>query len=445
MEIIIPKKVSYILHKLMNNGYEAYIVGGSVRDSLLNKVPKDFDITTNAVPSEIMSIFNHTIPTGLIHGTITVIINNEQFEITTYRIDGKYKDNRHPSKVTFTSSLKQDLSRRDFTINAMAYGVNGILQDPFHGLFDLEEKLVRTVGNADLRFNEDALRMLRAVRFSCQLNFKIEKETLKSITINSHLLENISRERVRDELSKILLSRVPSKGIRLLQSTNLLEQILPEIMPCIGFDQHHPYHDKDVYEHTLSVLDNTPSKLTLRLSALLHDILKPNCFTLDEKGTGHFYTHEIKSAKASEDILRALKFDKSTINTVSLLIKEHMSKNTSLNSVSIKRYINRIGIENLEDLFQLQVADIKGLKPTDDFNVIFDIKRMINKIIDEKQPLKASDLAIDGKDLIKLGYEPGKELGNLLKLLLDQVIENPKLNTKKNLLLLAKDKNQNKL
>lgn len=440
MEIIIPQKVSYILNKLMSNGYEAFMVGGSVRDSLLNKIPKDFDITTNAVPSEVMSIFDHTIPTGLIHGTITVIINNEHFEITTYRIDGEYGDNRHPSKVTFTSSLEQDLSRRDFTINAMAYGVNDILQDPFHGLFDLEKQLVRTVGNADLRFNEDALRMLRAVRFSCQLNFKIEKETLKSITINSHLLENISRERVRDELCKILLSQVPSKGIRLLQSTNLLEYIFPEMIPCIGFDQHHPYHDKDVYEHTLSVLDNTPSKLTLRLAALLHDILKPNCFTMDEKSTGHFYTHEIKSAKASEDILKALKFDKTTINAVSLLIREHMSKNTPLNPVSIKRYINRIGIENLEDLFQLQLADIRGLRPTDDFNVIFEIRKMVNKILDDKQPLKENDLAINGKDLIKLGYEPGKELGELLKFLLDQVIENPKLNTKENLLLLVKSK-----
>jgi len=440
MKIIIPKNVNYILSKLMCNGYEAYIVGGSVRDSLLNKIPKDFDIATNAVPSEVMWIFDHTIPTGLIHGTVTVIINSEHFEITTYRIDGEYEDNRHPSKVTFTSSLEKDLSRRDFTINAMAYGVNDILQDPFHGLIDLEKQLIRTVGNADLRFNEDALRMLRAVRFSCQLNYKIEKETLASITKNSHLLKHISKERIRDELCKILLSTVPSHGIRILQSTNLLEHILPEIIPCIGFNQHHPYHDKDVYEHTLSVLDNTPSKLILRLAALLHDISKPDCFTLDEKGTGHFYTHEIKSAKASENILKALKFDNNTIKTVTLLIKEHMTKSTPLNSSSIKRYINRVGIENLEDLFQLQVADIKGLKPTDDFNVIFEINNMITKILQEKQPLKAKDLAIDGKDLIKLGYEPGKELGELLRLLLEQVIENPKLNTREDLLTIVKSR-----
>jgi tRNA nucleotidyltransferase (CCA-adding enzyme) len=440
MKITIPQEGSYILNKLMSNGFEAFIVGGSVRDSLLNKTPKDFDITTNAVPSEVMSIFDHTIPTGLIHGTVTVIINAEHFEITTYRIDGEYGDNRHPSKVTFTSSLEQDLSRRDFTINAMAYGVNNVLQDPFHGLIDLKKQWIRTVGAADLRFNEDALRMLRAVRFSCQLNFEIEVETLESIITNSHLLKNISMERLRDELCKILLCPVPSKGIRLLQSTKLLQYILPEIIPCIGFDQQHPYHDKDVFDHTLSVLDNTPSKLTLRLAALLHDISKPDCFTLDEKGIGHFYTHEIKGAKAAKNILKALRFDNNTINTVSLLIKEHMTKNTPLKSSSIKRYINRVGIENLEDLFYLQVADIKGLKPTDDFNVVFEINKMVTKVLQENEPLKAKDLAIDGKDLIKLGYAPGKELGELLNFLLEQVIDNPKLNTREELLMLTKSK-----
>ena len=282
--------------------------------------------------------------------------------------------------------------------------------------------------------------MLRTVRFSCQLNFKIEKETLAAITKNSQLLKNISKERIRDELCKILLSSLPSKGIKLLQSTNLLEYILPEIIPSIGFDQHHPYHDKDVYEHTLAVLDNTPMKLNLRLAALLHDISKPDCFTLDEKGIGHFYGHETKGAKSGSDILKALRFDNDTIKTVVLLIREHMSKNTPLNPISIKKYINRVGIENLEDLFELQVADIKGLKPTDDFNVVFEIKKMVDKVLKEKQPLMVKDLAIGGKDLIKLGYEPGSELGNLLKLLLEWVIENPKLNNRDDLIKLAKSK-----
>lgn len=440
MKIIIPQEVNYILSKLMSNGYEAFIVGGSLRDSLLNKTPKDFDIATNAHPNEVISIFEHTIPTGLIHGTVTVIINTHPFEVTTYRIDGEYEDNRHPSSVTFTSSLEEDLSRRDFTINAMAYGINEILKDPFHGLIDLEKQLIRTVGNADLRFNEDALRMLRAVRFSCQLNFEIEAETLKSIYTNSYLLKKISTERIRDELCKILVSPVPSIGIRLLQSTNLLQYVLPEIIPCIGFNQQHPYHDKDVYDHTLSVLDNTPSRLTLRLSALLHDISKPDCFTIDGSRVGHFYTHEIKGAKAAENILTRLRFDNKTIAAVSLLIKEHMAKSTPLNPSAIKRYINRVGIENLEDLFDLQVADIKGLKPTDDFNAVFEIKNMVAKILEEKEPRKAGDLAIDGYDLIKLGYTPGKELGELLKSLLEEVIENPNLNTRENLLNLLKTK-----
>jgi tRNA nucleotidyltransferase (CCA-adding enzyme) len=440
MKIIIPQEVNYILNKLVSNGYEAFIVGGSLRDSLLKKIPKDFDIATNALPSEVISIFEHTIPTGLIHGTVTVIINTRPFEITTYRIDGEYEDNRHPSSVTFTSSLEEDLSRRDFTINAMAYGINEILQDPFHGLIDLEKQIIRTVGNANLRFNEDALRMLRAVRFSCQLNFDIEAETLKSIFTNSYLLKKISAERIRDELSKILVSSKPSIGIRLLQSTNLLQYVLPEIIPCIGFNQQHPYHDKDVYDHTLSVLDNTPSRLPLRLSALLHDISKPDCFTIDGNGVGHFYTHEIKGAKAAENILTRLRFDNKTITAVSLLIKEHMAKNTPLIPSAIKRYINRVGIENLEDLFDLQVADIKGLKPTDDFNAVFEIKNMVAKILEEKEPRKAEDLAIDGYDLINLGYTPGKELGDMLKSLLEQVIENPNLNTRENLLKLLKTK-----
>jgi len=434
----LPDEVEFILNKLNKNNFKGYVVGGCVRDVLLGKSPKDWDITTNAKPEEIKSLFEKTIDTGLKHGTVTVVLNNNNYEITTFRIDGKYLDNRKPDKITFTSSLKEDLSRRDFTINSIVYNPKEGLIDYYGGINDLSNNLIRTVGNPDLRFNEDALRMMRAVRFASQLNFFIDKDTILSIVNNRYLINNISTERIRDELCKILTSDKPSFGINLLWATGLLNIILPEIVKMIGFNQRNPAHHKDVYEHTLLVLDNTSNDLILRLSALLHDIGKPETFSIDENGIGHFYKHHMKSMDIAKDILQRLKFDNKTIEIVCIIVKNHMSRYDFLRDSSIKKFINRVGVENLDRLFQLQIADIKGCRSPHDFSQVLKFQSKVNKILNEKQPLTVKDLAINGYDLMAIGIEPGVRIGKILNELLEIVLKNPELNTKEKLLQFIK-------
>jgi len=295
--------VDFRINKLDENGFEAFAVGGCVRDSILNKVPGDWDMTTSALPENIISIFDKTIPTGMKHGTITIIIDKESFEVTTYRIDGDYKDNRRPDQVEFVTSIKEDLSRRDFTINAMAYNHKEGLIDFFNGKEDLQSRIIRCVGDANTRFKEDALRMLRAIRFSAQLEFSIEEETFKAIANNSHLIKAISQERIREELTKILLSEKPSYAFINLEKSGILKHILPEIQKMAGFDQRNPHHDKDIFMHTLSVVDNTPKDKNLRLAALFHDIAKPVTFSVDNKGIGHFYGHGKIGTEITEKVL----------------------------------------------------------------------------------------------------------------------------------------------
>lgn len=444
VNITIPQDVRFIINVLKKEGYEAYTVGGCVRDSILKREPQDWDITTNALPEHTLSIFKdkgiRVIETGLKHGTVTILINNTGYEVTTYRIEGEYSDNRHPDSVTFTTSLKEDLSRRDFTVNAMAYNDDNGLADYFNGIEDLKNKVIRCVGKADDRFKEDALRMLRAVRFSAQLGFELDSEELFiSIKRNAHLIKNISQERIREELCKILICNKPSSGILALRESNLLEYIIPELMICIGFDQKNFHHDKDVFNHILAVLDNTPAKLEIRLAALLHDIGKPQCFTIDQNKVGHFYGHNKKSAYISREILKRLKFDNKTIDTVSLLVYEHMSKFDKIKTSSIKKFMNRVGIENLEDLFELQIADLKGsAKEFQDFSKVLDLKHKCQTILDEKQPLSIKDLDISGSDLIDLGIKQGKQIGETLNMLLETVLERPELNDKKKLIEITK-------
>ena len=440
MDIRLPQEVEYIINTLNKNGFEAYTVGGCVRDSLLGRAPQDWDITTNALPEKIIDIFDHTVPTGLQHGTVTVVLNKDNYEVTTYRIDGEYLDNRRPDKVIFTSSIEEDLSRRDFTINAIAYNNSKGLVDPFNGKNDLNQRLIRCVGEANLRFNEDSLRMLRAIRFGSQLNFHIDDNTYNSIITNHHLIKNVSMERIRDELSKLLMSNKPSEGIRNLYKSKLLTYVLPELVRCIGFNQCNPHHDKDVFEHIMSVLDHTPASLPVRLAALLHDIAKPQCFTKDEMGIGHFYMHHLKSADIAEDVLKRLRFDNNTIKKVSILIKEHMSGYDLHRNGAIKKFINRVGIENLEDLFLLQKADILSHKESQDLNIILELQEAVDRILKEKQPLSIKDLAVTGSDLIVLGYSPGKLLGLTLNELVEMVLNNPDLNTKEQLLKIAGEK-----
>lgn len=438
MEIKIPKEALFVLDTLIKNNYEAYIVGGCVRDSLLGIPAKDWDITTNAPPVRLQTIFDKTIPTGIKHGTITVVINSEYIEVTTYRIDGDYIDGRHPSGVIFTSSLEEDLSRRDFTINAMAYNHLQGLKDPFNGQKDLDNNLIKCVGDANLRFKEDALRMLRAIRFSAQLNFAIESDTFQAICENNLLIKKISMERVKDEFSKILVSSKPSSGIRFFNESGLLKHIIPELEKSVDFDQRNPHHNKNIFDHLMSVMDYSENTLKLRLAALFHDIGKTITFSIDEKGIGHFYNHDIEGTRLTADILKRLKFDNETIKDVCLLIETHMTAYTLLNAASLKKLINKIGVTNLEDLFKLQIADTKGHAEPHDFSIINKNRENAFKILAEKQPLTIKDLNIDGKDLMDLGIVEGREIGILLKKLLEEVLIDPEINTKEKLYSLVK-------
>ncbi|QSX07065.1 CCA tRNA nucleotidyltransferase [Sedimentibacter sp. zth1] len=427
---MLNEDVKYILNKLINSDFEAFVVGGAVRNYLLNKKIEDFDITTSAMPNQIKSIFEKTIPTGLKYGTITVVINKNLYEVTTFRSDGKYSDGRRPDNVNFSCELSEDLKRRDFTVNAMCCDINEILIDKFDGKHDLKNKIIRCIGNPDDRFKEDSLRMLRAVRFMSQLGFSIHKDTLLSIKNNSSLIQLVSIERIQDELNKILLSKKPSLGIKKLVETHLIDFILPEIIGTVGFEQKNQYHNKDVFEHIMTVLDNIEPKLNLRLAALLHDISKPECFTVDDTGRGHFYGHHIMSAEASKIIMKRLRYSNERIEDVSTLVRYHYLKEIDMKDKGVKRFINNVGISRLDDMFKLNIADIKGKKDTTNIEKVEVLRCKCNKIISRNEPICIKDLAIGGMKLKELGIEQGKVYTEILRNLLDLVLDNPEYNTK---------------
>lgn len=444
MNINTPKEVKLIIDTFYRNNFEAFMVGGCVRDILLGNLPKDYDITTSAKPEITISLFNKTIPTGLKHGTVTVLINNEPYEVTTYRTEGKYIDNRRPSSVDFVTDIKEDLSRRDFTINALAYNEKVGLIDYFNGINDIKSKIIRCVGNADKRFKEDALRMLRAVRFSCQLNFDIEENTYAAIKSNYKLIENISSERIRDELCKILISENPSKGLEILRDTKLLEIILPEINALYNFSPKCTNHNRNVFTHTLKVIDNTENDLLLRLSALFHDVGKLNTLTPLNNGTFYgFPGHCLEGSIIVKKILSRLRFDNNTIKVVSKLIEHHLVLNATVmpTKYEVKILLNEMGTDNINLLFSLQRADINSLdNPKVFLEKVRYTENLVNEIINNNEPLTIKDLNINGGDLISnLNLKPGKILGDVLNHLLNIVLENPDLNSKEKLLTLAKN------
>ncbi len=442
MNINIPKNVKFIIDTYYNNNYESFMVGGCVRDSLLGLKPKDFDITTSALPEITEDLFTKTIPTGIKHGTVTVVIDKENFEVTTYRTEGNYIDNRRPEKVEFVTNIKEDLSRRDFTINAFAYNDKEGLIDYFNGMDDLKNKVIRAVGDPNKRFNEDALRMLRAIRFSAQLGFSIESKTYDAIKDNVQLIKNISNERIRDELCKILLSDNPCEGIETLRETNMLSIILPEINDLVEYTPLCNNHNRNVFTHTLKVLNNTYANLNLRLAALFHDIGKINTITALPNGHHYFPGHSEEGAKMVMDVLKRLKFDNLTIESISALIKHHLVLNVSYMPTDgeIKRLINNVGKENIFILFDLQRADINALWDPVPFLKKVDFMESRTKfILDNNEPLTLKDLAIDGKTLItELKILPGKEVGIILHKLLEDVLDNKDLNNKNQLINLAK-------
>lgn len=429
--IYIPGYVESIIEKLENHGYEAFLVGGSLRDSILGKEPNDFDITTNAKPDKIEEVFSDfkTVSIGSEFGTIVVVQEEGNIEITTYRIEGEYEDGRRPSDVSFANNILEDLGRRDFTINSMAYNKNKGIIDPYNGRDDLDKGIIRAVGNPIERFKDDHLRILRGIRFATQLDFEIEEETYLAICQESQSLVNISMERIYTEFTKIVLSPIPSKGIKLMLESNILELLFPEIMKSVGFVQKNPHHDKDVFMHSLCVLDNVPPILELRLAALFHDIAKPYCFTVDDEGIGHFYGHDKLGVEITKIILLRLKAPNELINKVCLLINDHMSHHNDMGPKGLKRQISRVGIDNIYNLLKLQIGDrLCSSNENNDIEFLLEREKHIQSILEYKEPYEKSQLVINGNDIIALGYEEGKLIGDILEYLLEQVLEDPKLN-----------------
>lgn len=440
MSFNLPDNVTAIISRLEANGFSAYAAGGAVRDIIMDRPPNDYDIATSATPGEIKGIFPKTIDTGLKHGTVTVVYNKAGYEVTTYRRDGEYRDGRHPENVEFVKSPREDAARRDFTINAMLYNPSGVLLDYFDGREDIKRRLVRCVGNPEKRFKEDALRMLRAVRFCAQLSFRIEESTWRAIKKCAMLIKKVSAERICAEINKILLSDNPDY-IRKLHECGILVYIMPELDRCFGEPQRNKYHIYDVGEHIMQTVKNTPADLTLRWAALMHDTGKPLCSSTDQNGIIHFYGHHRESCAISIDLMHKLRMDNDTIRDVAVLVENHDVRIEPVLS-AVKRMMARTGETLFDKLLVLQLADNMAKNPLyigEKKKRIDNARALYNEILASRQPYLVSHLAVNGKDLIKLGYRPGREIGDTLKKLIDEVIIDPALNNRDFLLAEAKE------
>lgn len=435
MQIQLPDKVHKIINILEEAGYEAYAVGGCVRDLVLGRKPDDWDITTSAKPEETKRLFARTIDTGIRHGTVTVMLDREGFEVTTYRIDGDYEDGRHPKEVTFTASLEEDLKRRDFTINAMAYNESQGLVDIYGGLADIKAGVIRCVGDAKERFTEDALRMMRAVRFSAQLGYRIDEDTRTAMTELAPNLQKISAERIQTELVKLVVSPHPDY-LRIAYETGITAQILPEFDLCMKTMQNNPHHCYDVGEHILhSMLAVEPDKV-LRLGMLFHDIGKPQTMTVDEEGITHNKKHPVVGAEMTRKILRRLKFDNDTIDKVTKLVLYH-DQEIAAAPAGVRRAVNRIGEDIFPLLFAVRRADVSAQSDylrEDKLRKLSYIEGLYEEIRSQGDAVSLKDLAITGTDLIAQGRKPGREIGIVLQELLEKVLEDPSLNTPEKLL-----------
>lgn len=431
MKIKLPQQVSYIIEQLEKHGFEAYAVGGCVRDSILGRIPDDWDITTSAKPEQVKEIFNRTIDTGIEHGTVTVMIEKTGYEVTTYRIDGEYEDSRHPKEVVFTSNLVEDLKRRDFTINAMAYSETAGLVDVFDGIGDINRKMIRCVGKAKERFSEDALRILRAVRFAAQLKFQIEEETKEAIEDLAVNLKNISAERIQTELVKLLVSKEPER-IREAYELGITKVILPEfddMMTCTQENIHHMY---TVGEHTVQALKQVEADKVLRLAILLHDTGKVETKTVDQQGVAHFYGHAVKSAEIAHTVLRRLKFDNDTIAKVKKLVELHDHR-PSLQKSSVRRLAVKSGTELFEALIKIKKADTLAqseYKREEKLAYLEQMLQLYQEIIRDKECIRLKDMQINGKDLLSMGIPQGKTMGKILNDLFELVLEEPENNQK---------------
>lgn len=424
-----------IIETLEQAGYSAYCVGGCVRDGLMGRTPNDWDIATSALPAQMQPLFEKTVATGVEHGTITVLLHGSAYEVTAYRIDGEYCDHRHPEEVTFVENISGDLARRDFTVNAMAYHPKKGLLDLFGGQQDIQNHVLRCVGEPERRFTEDALRMLRAVRFAAQLGFSIHADTMRAIDSCGTLIGHVSAERIRDELVKLLLSNDSAGGLHLLEQSGLMAHILPELHACVGVEQHIKYHRFDVFEHTCEVVRNTPPDLSLRMAALLHDIGKPAAKTTDADGIDHFRGHADISAQLTEQILARLKFDNHTKDCVARLVKHH-DREILPDKRAVKRAALKVGEDIFLPLLALKRADCLGQNLTHTayrLNIYNEIERMYWQSKREHEAFGLRDLAVNGNDMKELGLT-GSAIGDMLQTLLQHVIDHPAENKRAQLL-----------
>lgn len=441
MKIALPEKVTMIIENLQMHGYEAYAVGGCVRDSILAKKPEDWDITTSAKPEEIKRLFRRTVDTGIEHGTVTVLLGKESFEVTTYRIDGAYEDSRHPKEVVFTTKLEEDLKRRDFTINAMAYNDDVRLVDVFGGMKDLNHHLIRCVGDPKERFSEDALRILRAVRFSAQLAFPIEPFTADAIRELAPTLANISAERIQAELVKLLMSNHPER-LQDAYELGITKVILPEWDAMVGVEQNTPHHKYDVADHTLHAMKNVKKDKILRLTMLFHDMGKPAMKTTDGNGRDHFKGHALVSEEIARNVMRRLKFDNDTVKKVTRLVCYHDYR-IEATPQNVRRAMNRIGADLFPYYLAVRMADVKAQSPyrrREKIENIVAMREIYQNVLLDGECVTLRDLAVTGRDLMQIGMKPGRELGNMLNELLEWVIDDPECNKKEILCEYVKEK-----
>ena len=437
----IPAHVLMCMKLLVQHGYESYLVGGAVRDLLLGSTPADFDLTTNATPEQMLEVFadHRTVPTGIVHGTITVVVAGNSVEITTYRIDGSYSDSRRPDTVLFSSSLEEDVRRRDFTINALAIGVDGQVVDYVGGQEDLAGRIIRCVGDPDLRMQEDALRILRALRFSAVLGFHIEEDTRKSLFRYKELLSRVSAERIWTELSGLICGYSADQILRYY--IDIIGIVIPEILPMKGFLQHNPHHTYDVWEHTVRVIANTPQQRSIRLAALFHDSGKPFTFALDDDGVGHFHGHQKISRDIAHTVLSRLKTDTRTREQVETLVLWHDVELEPTRRI-IRRRLNQFGELMLRDLLTLKRADTLAQSALSLYRLEeqANIAELLEQVLSENTCFAMKDLAINGKDLLDLGVVPGAQIGSILKAALQGVIDGDMQNERAELLDFARQK-----
>lgn len=437
----VPDCALKVLDTLNRGGYESYLVGGCVRDFLIGNTPGDYDIATSATVTRTEALFAdyNVIETGVKHGTVTIISDGEPIEVTTYRVDGTYSDGRRPDSVTFSSSLTEDLSRRDFTMNAVAYSPRDGFVDVFGGCDDIRLGIIRCVGEPDKRFSEDALRILRALRFSAVLGFSIDPHTADSIHRNSHLLGKIAVERVTSEFFKLICGKNAVNILR--EYSDVAAEILPPLSDMFGFPQDNPHHIYDVWEHTLHVVENVPPTVVLRTAALLHDIGKPHCRTTDENGIGHFYGHAHISEKISREIFKKyLRTDKNTSEQIITLVKNHDERFLPTGKI-IRRRLVKYGEDTVRRLLILSRGDVMGQSPElhGRLGEIDEAERILNEVLSENACLSVKDLAVNGRDLMKIGVKQGVMIGEILNILLDEVSEERIINEKEALTIRAKE------